>query len=215
MKAVFGAPAGFQVAGTLLLLSLTLMASKVTSDRQPRALLQPLETVETRLGDFTGSDNPPLSEGVLKELKPTSYLARTYRKGDLAADLFIAFYAQQRAGENMHSPKHCLPGSGWEIWDYGTIDIAAGSRKFTVNKYSVSRDAQRRLVIYWYQSQDRVFASEYLGKILLARDALVRNSTAGSIVRIVVPDQPGALQEATELASQVIVRVGRCFGDQL
>ena len=39
MKAPFGATAGFQVAGTLLLLSLTLTASKVTSDRQPWALL--------------------------------------------------------------------------------------------------------------------------------------------------------------------------------
>ncbi|MEO8368205.1 MAG: exosortase C-terminal domain/associated protein EpsI [Candidatus Solibacter sp.] len=211
MKASSGTTA--QLIGTLLLLSLTLAASKVTSDRQPRALRQPLETVETRLGDFVGTDNPPLSDGVLKELKPTSYLERTYRKGDLAADLFIAFYAQQRAGESMHSPKHCLPGSGWEIWDYGTMDIAAAGRKFTVNKYSVSRDAQRRLVIYWYQSHNRVFASEYLGKILLARDALVKNSTAGSIVRIVVPDQPGALQEAAELASSVVVRVGRCFGD--
>ena len=87
MKAPFGATAGFQVAGTLLLLSLTLTASKVTSDRQPWALLQPLETVEMRLGDFTGIDNPPLPEGVLKELKPTSYLARTYSKGDLAVDV--------------------------------------------------------------------------------------------------------------------------------
>jgi EpsI family protein len=213
MKEHFRTGGTLQVIGTLLLLTLTLAASKVTSERQPRALSQPLDTVELRLGDFTGTDNPPLAENVLKELKPTSYLERTYRKGDLAADLFIAFYAQQRAGESMHSPKHCLPGSGWEIWDYSTIDIPAGGRNFKVNKYSISRENERRIVLYWYQSQGRIFASEYMGKFLLARDALVRNSTAGSIVRIVVPDQPGALREATGLASNVILQMSRCFGD--
>jgi len=50
---------------------------------------------------------------------------------------------------------------------------------------------QRALVLYWYQSRDRVIASEYIGKVLLVRDALFSGRTSGSIVRIVVPDRPG------------------------
>ena len=60
---------------------------------------------------------------VVRALDPTSYLSRTYRKGSNDADLFIAFYAQQRAGESMHSPKHCLPGSGWEIWKHDSAPV--------------------------------------------------------------------------------------------
>jgi EpsI family protein len=68
------------------------------------------------------------------------------------------------------------------------------------------------LVLYWYQSKGRIIASEYTGKLLLARDALLQNSTAASIVRIIVPDQPGALESARELASGVIPQLQRRFG---
>ena len=68
------------------------------------------------------------------------------------------------------------------------------------------------LVLYWYQSKERVIASEYVGKILLARDALMQNATAGSIVRIIVPDQPGALETARAFASELIPQMQRCFG---
>src|SRR6185295_10524902 len=105
----------YHLAGTFLLLSATLAASKVTSYRSPQPLAQSLETISRELGGFTGSENPPIEANVLRALNPSGYLTRTYRKGDLKADLFIAFYAQQRSGESMHSPKHCLPGSGWEI----------------------------------------------------------------------------------------------------
>lgn len=202
------------LAGTLLLLSVTLAMSSATSNRMPLALAQPLDSIAPELAGFTGVGNPPLQENVLRELKPSSYLTRTYRKDDLSADVFIAFYEQQRAGESMHSPKHCLPGSGWEIWDYGTLDLTARSRTFTVNRYSISRETRRSLVLYWYQSPGRIFASEYLGKILLARDALLRNSTSGSIVRIIVPDAPGALAQSSALASALIPEVARCFGDR-
>jgi EpsI family protein len=112
----------------------------------------------------------------------------------------------------MHSPKHCLPGSGWEIWDYGSTEIATGGSDFKVNKYSIENSGDRRLVLYWYQSKGRIIASEYLGKVLLARDALFQNSTAGSIVRIIVPDQPGALDYARGFASDLIPQVQQSFG---
>ncbi len=199
--------------GALLLLTTTLVASKLTELRKPELLAEPLDTISRTIAGFSGSDNPPLSEGILKKLLADSYLSRSYRKPGLNADLFIAFYMEQRAGESMHSPKHCLPGSGWEIADYGTTDIPVKGQQFTVNKYTVSKGQERMLVLYWYQSRNRIVASEYMGKILLARDALLHNSTAGSIVRITVPDQPGALNSAREFATELIPQVQRCFGN--
>jgi len=164
------------------------------------------------MAGFTGSANPALSDAVLGRLLADSYLSRTYRSDSMDADLFIAFYARQRSGESMHSPKHCLPGAGWEIWDYGSTDIPVDGQPVKVNKYSVQRAGDRRLVLYWYQSRTRIVASEYLGKLLLARDALLQNSTAGSIVRITVLDRPGALEQARKFATQVAPAVRLCFG---
>lgn len=209
-RRLFGVPAAF--AATILLLSATMALAKLTENRREGKLLAPLDTFAREIQGFEGSENPALTDGVLRELKPTSYLSRTYRKGRSAADLFIAFYAQQRAGESMHSPKHCLPGSGWEIWNYTTADIPAGGSTYRVNQYSISKGGDRMVVLYWYQSQGRIIASEYMGKLLLAKDALLRNETSGSIVRIVVPDQPEAIQDAQRFAGDVILQMQKLFG---
>lgn len=203
----------WHLAAVVLLLVGTLTASKLTANRKSGSLARPLETIDTNIAGFTGVDGAPLTTGVLAQLKCDSYLSRTYHKDNLQADLFIAFYAQQRSGESMHSPKHCLPGAGWEIWDYGSAAIPVGDHSVSVNKYSISHDSQRDVVLYWYQSKPRIIASEYLGKILLARDALFQHSTAGSIVRIIVPDQPGAVDEARAFATALIPQVQHCFGD--
>jgi len=202
----------WHLIGTVLLLSVTLAAAKLTAYRKTENLVQPLESIERQIAGFTGADKPALTDGVLAQLKPTAYISRTYRKPGLEADLFISYYAQQRAGESMHSPKHCLPGAGWEIWDYGSAEIPINGGSVKVNKYSIANSGQRMLVLYWYQSKGRIIASEYTGKLLLAGDALLQNSTAASIVRIIVPDQPGALEAARSLASEIIPQVRRCFG---
>ena len=200
------------LAGAVLLLSATLVASKLTTYRKSEALAQPLDTIAWNLAGFSGTGNSALSDAVLGQLKPSSYLTRNYGRSGLQADLFIAYYAQQRAGESMHSPKHCLPGAGWEIWDYGSTEIPDQGHTVKVNKYSIANSGERMLVLYWYQSKGRIIASEYAGKLLLAGDALLQNSTAAAIVRITVPDQPGALEAARAMAAEVIPQVRRCFG---
>ena len=200
------------LAATLLLLTGTLAASKLMAHRRSEMLAQPLATIGRNIAGFSGVDNPALEASTLHALNPTSYLSRTYSNGAMNADLFIAFYAQQRAGESMHSPKHCLPGAGWEIWNYDTMDIPTAGQVYTVNKYSISRESERRLVLYWYQSRDRIIASEYLGKLLLARDTLLQNATAASIVRLILPDLPGVPETARNFASELIQQVQVCFG---
>lgn len=198
---------------TFALLAATLTASKLSAYRKSEPLLQPLDTISREIAGFVGTDNPPLDVHTLHALNTTSYLERTYQKSGIRADLFIAFYAQQRAGESMHSPKHCLPGAGWEIWDYDVAEITTNHQTFKVNKYAISHEGERRVVLYWYESKNRIIASEYAGKILLAEDTLLHRSTAASIVRIIVPDQPGAVDQARLFASELIPQVQRCFGN--
>jgi EpsI family protein len=212
MKRTLSPHISWQLASAVLLLATTLTASKLTANRKSHALDQPLDSIDRNIAGFYGSDGAALGEGTLAALRCDAYLARLYRKSGLDADVFIAYYAQQRSGESMHSPKHCLPGAGWEIWDYASTDIPVGDHSVAVNKYSISHESQRMLVLYWYQSKSRIVASEYLGKVLLARDALFQHSTAGSIVRIIVPDRPGALGEGRSLAAAIIPQVQRCFG---
>ena len=197
---------------TALLLAATLAASRWSENRPPDFLAAPLETIDRQIDGWSARESPRLTEGVLHVLRPTSYLARNYAKGDRELALFIAFYAQQRAGESMHSPKACLPGSGWEIVQFDSVVVPAGGTTVTVNKYTVQQAGERMLVLYWYQSRQRVIASEYLGKLLLLRDALLEGPTAGSIARITLRDLPDSAELGTAFAAALIPQLGRCFG---
>ncbi|MCZ6760770.1 MAG: EpsI family protein [Gemmatimonadetes bacterium] len=195
----------------LLLLTATYLAANLSESRIPENLAQPLDSIPMQIGEWRGVDNGPLDERTSNVLKASSYLSRTYRKADEAIGLFVAFYAHQRAGETMHSPKNCLPGNGWEVWNYGTADIPVEGKTVTVNKYWVQADGGRKVILYWYQTPERIFASEYWGKLCLVWDALARQRTSGSIVRLVLEDKPEALREGISFASQMIPQMQARF----
>ena len=194
------------------LLVATLATAKFTERRNPATLAAPLATISRELAGWSATADEQLPEGTAATLAASSYLTRGYRRGQDQLTLFIAFYEQQRAGESMHSPKHCLPGAGWEIWDYRSAQVPVGGRTVKINKYFIQHSEQRALMLYWYQSRQRIIASEYLGKIFLLKDALLEGKTDGSIVRIMLQDQPGAAETGIQFASSLIPEVQRCFG---
>jgi EpsI family protein len=198
---------------TMLLLSGTLLASVWSERRKADRLALPLQKIDTGILGWHSLQDGQLDPGVLRKLDPTSYLSRRYRKGSTDLDLFIAYYAQQRAGEAMHSPKHCLPGAGWEIWKLGSAIVPVHGGQVRVNKYSIANSGQRMLMFYWYQGKEqRVIASEYMVKLLLLKDSVFTGHTAGSIVRITLPDTPEAAEEGVAFAARLIEQVEHCFG---
>ncbi len=197
---------------TAFLLVLTISASKLTERRSVDSLAAPLESIPQTIDGWSLSKTETLNARTLQVLTPTSYISRVYEKDHLELQLFVAYYAVQRAGENMHSPKNCLPGSGWDIWRQESAMIPVGTSAVKVNRYSIQNSGQRMLMFYWYQSGQRIIANEYLGKILLVRDALVDGHTAGSIVRLSLPDLPASNEAGMKFASSLIPEVQRCFG---
>lgn len=205
-------PGFWSVTAAVAILSATLAASGLSERRNPEKLAWPLESLSRTLAGWQFTQDAPLPPDTLKRLVSTDHCSRIYAKGASQLGLFIAYYAEQRSGESMHSPKHCLPGSGWEIWKYGSVAVPVRGRSEIVNSYSIQKAGTRDIVLYWYQSNQRIIASEYLGKVLLMRDALMNGRTDGALVRIVLPDRPGAVNEGVAFASALIPEVQRCFG---
>jgi EpsI family protein len=119
----------------------------------------------------------------------SDYTNRFYFAGGLApVQLYVGYYASQKTGDTIHSPKNCLPGAGWDPVHSGftTINVAGG-RQIVVNEYVIQQDQNKQLVFYWYQGRGRVIASEYAGKFWMVADAISRNRTDGALVRLVTP----------------------------
>lgn len=203
----------WRFVAVVALLVATAVASTLAESRTPDVLTQPLSSIDMKIGGWAGSDDDLLSPRIAGALQATSYLSRTYRRPDLQLGLFIAYYGQQHSGAGtMHSPKHCLPGSGWEIWKYDSAYVPVDNRAVKINKYFIQNAGKRMLVLYWYQYKDQIVASEYIGKLVLIRNSLLTGRDSGSIVRIILPDAPGATEEGIAFAANVIPRLRTCFG---
>jgi EpsI family protein len=153
-----------------------------------------------RSSDWSGADlNIPAD--VREMLGNGDFLLREYRENNASTpvELFVAYFPSQRSAESIHSPKNCLPGSGWFPLEVSRTPISvAGRSPFVVNRYVVANGLQRRLVLYWYRSHNRTMASEYQAKLYLAIDALRYNRSDGALVRLTTPIAPEEKIESAE-----------------
>jgi EpsI family protein len=133
----------------------------------------------------------PIEPEVQEVLRADDTLNRLYVNATSSAQayLFVAYFRSQRAGQTPHSPKNCLPGSGWEALTTGyvTVPVAGEPQPVTINRYVVERGNEKSVVLYWYQSHQRVIANEFAAKFWLVADSIRYHRSDTSLVRVVVP----------------------------
>ena len=160
---------------------------------------EPLASFPEQLGPWTGMDLT-IAKDVLDVLGPGDFLLRAYRNEEQPqppANLFIAYFPSQRAGDTIHSPKNCLPGAGWTPLESTRISVTIpGHAPFPVNRYVIAKGEARQIVLYWYWAHDRGVASEYWAKFYLIADSLRMNRSDGALVRITTPLYPGETTDA-------------------
>ncbi len=173
--------------------SLLLTAGYITRAARPEAIppRESLEKLPLALGSWSGNDLPAFEQRVLTVLGVDDYVNRVYGKpsGEIAY-LYVGYYKSQRQGDTIHSPLNCLPGSGWNPVNRGTLVVMppdAGADPVRINRIAILKGTGKQLVLYWYQSHGRVIASEYWGKVYTVLDAMRTGRTDAALVRVVCP----------------------------
>ena len=159
----------------------------------------PLRDLPYSIGPWNGQDLP-LSPAIVAAVRVTDHANRAYVDASgIPVQLYVGYYSSQRTGDTIHSPKNCLPGSGWEPVrsEYITLDVQG--RRLVVNEYVIQKDQNRQMVLYWYQNGGRVLASEYSAKFWMISDAISRNRTDGALVRVVTPMNDGEVNAQARL----------------
>lgn len=170
---------------------------------------KPLRTVSRQFGDWTMQQENEIDKETQEVLKADDTLSRTYVNSATGggAHLFVAFFRTQRTGQAPHSPKNCLPGSGWVPSVSDAVEVSVPGRSpLKVNRYVVQKGEAKSLVLYWYQSRDRVVASEYEAKFYVVADALRYNRTDTALVRVIIPMSRGESQADSEKTAQEFIR---------
>lgn len=150
----------------------------------------PLAGVPLQIGEWRGHGSE-MEQKIVEVVGVEDYLLRTYRRPDgRTASVYVGFYEQQREGDTIHSPKHCLPGAGWrpeqnDQIEFPTPGFNGGTTR--ANRYLIRKGEDRQLVLYWYQSRGRNIVSEYAAKLWLVTDSIFRKRNDGSLVRFIMP----------------------------
>jgi EpsI family protein len=175
----------FWISVVVLLAGIVLLNYTATAEvRVPR---DPLDLLPRVVDGREGYDRP-IAARILETLAVTDHVSRVYRApGRLPVDLYIGFYGSQRTGATYHSPRNCMPGSGWQFLESATVRVAGpDGRPVTVNDILIGKGTERLVTYYWYQDRGRVIADEYEARLMLVWDAATRHRTDGSLVRVIV-----------------------------
>jgi EpsI family protein len=151
----------------------------------------PLAGFPLTTGAWTMAQESQIDADTEAVLKADDTMSRWYVSPEGGAELFMAFFKTQRAGQSPHSPKNCLPGSGWQPSESGLVDIPTREGTIRVNHYVVAKGDNQSLVLYWYQSHGRVIADEFAAKFFLVADSIRQHRSDTALVRVVVPIRPG------------------------
>ena len=137
----------------------------------------------------------PVSNQALRTLQLTDHLSRSYHKDGVQIGVYIGYHGVQRQGTSIHSPLHCLPGSGWSVLDRKTIPMP-GDPEQSINRLVVGSGEQRQIVYYWYKGRGRVITDEFAAYWYQLQDIALRNRSDAALVRFMVRGDNGSAEDA-------------------
>lgn len=184
------------VGGGLLIPAIVILLLQTASSHAfsitERMLPTPaLELIPMQLGGWVAPEEESLEKEVTEYLKPDSYILRDYTNLSKSStiNVFVAYFKSLKNIYGPHSPRVCLPGSGWLIRSSMVTSLSAPGRgkAIPVNEYVLDKDGSQILVLYWYQNNRNVWAEEYQEKLRLLSDMIRYKRSDVSLVRVITP----------------------------
>lgn len=180
-------PARLLVSVALMLMTMAIAGAvadpSVTSVASAEAF-----NIPYMFGAWQGAEAGVLDSATEEAIAADLVINRTYADaGGNEADLYVAYYSQQRPGISIHSPLHCLPGTGWDVVSNDTVGVDLGGATSEVRRLVAQKGASRVLVLYWYAINGRMIAGEVASRLQLLSNRVRLGRNDAALVRVAVP----------------------------
>ena len=181
---------GFRLIIALLLitgaLTYTLRYIKVEPESYPDFSKIPMSKNGWTAEEYT------FSQATMDILKATETTMRGYVT-DLptAPGLFIGYFEDQKYGSQIHSPRHCLPGSGWGILSHTKRDLNIDGTILPINHVIIGNKDNMQLMYYWFETRSGKITGEFGLKFNLFMNALMMKPTDAAFIRLTLNLPPG------------------------
>lgn len=203
----------------LLLLAVTWYLLQTTMEVAPIPVKKPLSLFPQQFANYRLSNSFQSSTEVLKMLGVDDYIQYNYTdEPHPPINLYAGYYKAVGVNGGYHSPKNCLPGSGWGIDAVKQVVLQSGIEGMSesvVSEMLIRNGSDYQVVLYWYQNRGRIIASEYWEKIYLVLDALFKGRRDGTFVRIMTVAQNGDIKAAEDRVKHFAEQVLPLLADHL
>jgi len=192
----------------IIILLITAGLTGLASQSERIAPNKPFNEFPLEIGQWKGVKGQ-LDQKVYNILGVEDYILANYTKTSKeSVNLYVGFYQSQKEGDIIHSPKNCLPGTGWNITETSieTVNLDNTGKSIKVIKLLLQKGVEKQIVFYWFQSRGRIISSEYMQKIWLVIDSVTKHRTDGSFVRLISPviiDEQTTTARLKEFANKV------------
>jgi len=139
-----------------------------------------------------------LTPDVQEVLKATDVMIRQYvnPQGE-RAELYIGYHNGGKDSGEIHSPKHCLPGSGWFEASSVRTRVATPAGELNLVKAVYQKGETKQLFLYWFQVRDRSLSEEYSLKLAEIANSVLYRRRDAAFIRIAIPLEGGSEQALT------------------
>jgi len=203
----------FRIVTVVLLFAATFWSLQLSESVKETPIRRSLHDFPTDVGKFSRVKTTLLSNPTLNMLKTDEYIVHDYISPDgCVLNLFVGYYGSVEQTKGYHSPRNCVPASGWDIISRETLQLNnpySENDSTKVNMLHAKKGINSKVILYWYQNRGRIISSEYWEKIYQVYDSIFRGRRDGSLVMITVNSPENRITEtavcAKEFAENVMV----------
>ena len=164
----------------------------------PAPLASPLSLFPSELGSWHMVHQETFSPAMLSVLRPSDYLSRSYQnQSGKTVQLYIGYHDGGQGSGPIHSPKNCLPGSGWlEVYSR-PLEFDFNGKRIRLTQAVYRQGDRQELFVYWFMVRSNILSNEIGLKLAEIANSVRYGQRGASFVRLSL----GAASNPTESLS--------------
>ena len=184
-----------------------LVTTVIKHYRSPVRLDNILINMPLAKGDWSGRIEP-MDPAMQQLLSPDRLFSASFKNSaGNNVQLFVDYYSPDNLSGTIHSPRNCLPGSGWIIAGAAPRSFSFNGHIIHASRFNLNLGGSRQVMDFWYVTRQGETANDYVLKFNTMLSSLMLRPTDKAFIRFVAADDPQSLAALERFESLFISEI--------
>jgi EpsI family protein len=160
-----------------------------------------LKAIPLEKSEWVGTEYD-INESAIALLNPDQLFSAIYTNSlGKSVHLFVDYYSPSNKSGVIHSPRNCMPGSGWAIIKTENRKFGFNGKEFSGHRIHLQRAGQEQVMDFWYVTRYGETANDYVFKLYSMLSSLTFRPTDRAFVRFVTFSDESSLAAMNDFES--------------